>query len=140
MIILVPSHRTFLRNLDIDWTYILPKAQWWGGFYERVVRTMKSSLKKVLGKSWLTFEEMETAVAEVEMMINSRPLTYIQDDVHEILTPSHLMLGRRLLTNNSFNVFTDKSKIDSCTKRLQLIAALLKHYLLRFRREYLNEF
>ena len=91
------------------------------------MRTMKSSLK-VLGKSRLTFEEMETAVAEVEMMINSRPLTYIQDDVHEILTPSHLMLGRRLLTNYSFNVFTDKTKLASCTKRLQLIAALLKHY------------
>ena len=91
--------KLFLRNLDIDWTYILPRAPWWGGFYERMVRTMKSSLKKVLGKSRLTFEEMETAVAEVGMMINSRSLTYIQDDVHEILTPSHLMLGRRLLTN-----------------------------------------
>ena len=41
---------------------------------------------------------METVLAEIEMIINSRPLTNMQDDIHEILTPSHLLLGRRLLS------------------------------------------
>ena len=36
--------------------------------------------------------------SEVEAVVNSRPLTYIyEDEVEEVLTPSHFYCGRRLL-------------------------------------------
>ena len=38
---LAKSLQIFLRDRDIDWTHIFPKAPWWGGFYERMVRTVK---------------------------------------------------------------------------------------------------
>jgi len=31
-------------------------------------------------------------------VLNSRPLTYVYDEIDEILTPSHLVLGRRLMS------------------------------------------
>lgn len=54
----------------------------------------------MLGKSSLTFSELETAVIEVEAIINSRPLTFVYNDINEPepLTPGHFLIGRRLVT------------------------------------------
>ena len=49
-------------------------------------------------KMKLTYEELTTVTSEVEAIVNSRPLTYIyEDEVEEVLTPSHFYYGRRLL-------------------------------------------
>ena len=40
-----------------------------------------------------------TVVAEVEMMLNSRPLSYVStEDLEEPLTPLHLLMGHRVLS------------------------------------------
>ena len=79
---------------------ILPLSPWWGGFYERLVRTVKVCLKKTLGKSFVTFEELQTILCEVEMAINNRTLAYVSDeDMDEALTPYQLMHGRDIQAN-----------------------------------------
>ena len=50
-------------------------APWMGGFYERLVGTVKGALKKSIGKICLTEKKLETFLAEAEA-INSRPLVY----------------------------------------------------------------
>ena len=47
---------------------------WWGGFYERLVRSVKMSLKKILAKSMLSYEELETVLLKIESVINGCPL------------------------------------------------------------------
>ena len=75
----------------------MERAPWWGGFFERLVRSVKRCLKKVLGNARLTFSKLLTTVVEIEGTLNSRPLTYEYDEVGcEVLTPSHLIFGRRL--------------------------------------------
>ena len=70
-----------------------------GGYYGRMVQLEKRSLRKVLGKAQLTYEELLTVLTEVEGVLNSRPLTYIHPEVTDNpLTPSHLVIGRRLAT------------------------------------------
>ena len=66
--------KQFFTQLQIQRKFILPASPWWGGFYERMVRTVKSALKKVLGRSLVTFEELQTVLCEIESVINSRPL------------------------------------------------------------------
>ena len=40
----------------------------------------------------MTLDELATAVTEVEMIVNSRPLTYFStEDVKEPIMPSHLI-------------------------------------------------
>ena len=79
-----------------EWKFIAPRAAWWGGWWERLVRTVKSSLRKTLGKSVLSKVELETLLLEVEACVNSRPLTFVSDDVDgsQPLTPSHFLSGK----------------------------------------------
>ena len=82
---------------DIKWTFNVPKAPWWGGVFERLVRSVKRCLKKMLGLARLTYDELLTALVEVELVLNSRPLTVVStEDLEEPLTPSHLIVGHRL--------------------------------------------
>ena len=49
----------------------------------------KSCLKKTLGKASLTYDELSTVTTEIEAVLNSRPLTYVDsDDLEESFTPS----------------------------------------------------
>ena len=70
-----------------------------GGIFERMIKSAKRCLKKAIGRACLTYDELLTLVTEVEAVLNSRPLSYIaMDDLEEPLTPSHLLLGYRVLT------------------------------------------
>ena len=56
-------------------------APWMGGYYDRLVGTVtKGALKKSIGKICLTEKKLETFVAEVDAVINSRPLVYVGED------------------------------------------------------------
>ncbi|XP_075732618.1 uncharacterized protein LOC142775163 [Rhipicephalus microplus] len=86
----------FLLNYRIEWKFIVPGAPWWGGWWERLVRTVKSSLRKVMGKSKLSSEQAETMLLEVQAVVNSRPLTYTYTDSKEpsAICPAHFLVGR----------------------------------------------
>ena len=133
--------QVFLTNEGIDWKYILAKSPWWGAFYERLIRIIKEALKKCLGKAKLTYEEMETALVEVEAAINSRPLTYIYgDEMGEALTPSHLAIGRRLLNTVSISEQNDNELSHvTMNARYQHLQKVLNHFWKRFSSEYLLE-
>jgi hypothetical protein len=61
------------------WKYIVPRAPWWGGFWERMVRNVKSALKKSLLNAIVTKAELEALLVEIESIVNSRPLTQVTD-------------------------------------------------------------
>ena len=54
--------KKYLANRQIDWQFIMEQAPWWGGFWERLVRSVKRCLKKSFGRSFLTFEELRTLI------------------------------------------------------------------------------
>nr|XP_042900348.1 uncharacterized protein LOC122269764 [Parasteatoda tepidariorum] len=85
--------KNFLAAKRISWKFIVQLAPWWGGFYERLVKSVKEPLKKILRKALLNFEEMTTILTEIETIVNLRPLSYVTNEIGEpeILTPSQFL-------------------------------------------------
>ena len=125
---------------NIIWKFILERAPWFGGFYERMVQAVKKPLRKILGNSRLSYEELTTAVTEIEGVINSRPLTYICSDEFEgPITPVHLVIGRRILNMPLHIPDDEEDAYDATTveKRARYLRILLGHILTRWSNEYL---
>ena len=61
-----------------------------------MVATTKRCLRKVLGRSQVDAEGLQTILVGIEAALNSRPIT--QDDEDETLTPAHFLTAGRLTT------------------------------------------
>ena len=73
----------------------MPKAPWWGGHFERLIGVIKQALYKSLRRTILRWSELEEVAPDVEINMNKRPLTYIEESIqHLILTPNSMILGR----------------------------------------------
>ena len=71
------------------------KAPWWGGYFERLIGVIKQALYKLLRRTSLRWSELEEVLLDVEINMNNRPLTYIEEDIQcSILTPNSMILGR----------------------------------------------
>ncbi len=134
-----PGIKADLEYERIEWKFNLERAPWWGGFFERMVASVKDCLRKVLGNARLSFDELATLLTEVESTLNSRPLTYEYDEAEEeVLTPSHLIYGRRLKTLPDDIVEPDDAMgEDNCSSRFKYLSTRLQHFWNRWRKEYL---
>ncbi|KAK6743234.1 hypothetical protein RB195_010471 [Necator americanus] len=69
-----------IARREIDWKHITPYAPWQGGFYGRLIRSVKHSLYKALGSRTVSWDVLSTMLAEIEAVLNSRPLTYQKEN------------------------------------------------------------
>ena len=87
--------QNYLAHQNIQWQFNLSRAPWWGGQFERLVGVVKQALYKSVGRAKLTWSEFEEVMLDVEIALNNRPLSYIEDDVQlPVLTPTALMFGQ----------------------------------------------
>lgn len=82
-----------LSENRIDWTFNPPASAHFGGSWESMVKVIKNHLFKVVGQQILTYEELLTVLAQIEALVNSRPLTAMSSDPSEpaALTPAHFL-------------------------------------------------
>ena len=109
-----PQVHGYLSAKRIKWKFIIELSPWMGGFYERLVGTTKMALKKSIGKLHLTLTQLQTIITEVESVVNSRPLIYVDNDLeNEIITPAHfLSLNPKTGTPVLQNIDEDDDQID----------------------------
>ena len=129
--------REFASRKNIEWKFSIAEAPWFGGFWERLVACVKNCLKKTIGRTTLRYDEMQTVLCEIEMILNSRPLVTLYDDtMEETITPNHLLFGRKLNPvnyDNELNV-----RVVHPDKRLKYMELVLAHFWKRWSSEYLT--
>ncbi|XP_018371804.1 PREDICTED: uncharacterized protein LOC108766798 [Trachymyrmex cornetzi] len=84
-----------LVTQGIQWNFIPPYSPHIGGLWEAGVKSCKNLLRTVLGNTSFTFEELHTALTQVEACLNSRPLYASSNDPADLepLTPGHFLIG-----------------------------------------------
>ena len=84
----------YLAKQRITWQFNLSRAPWWGGQFERLIGLVKRTLYKSLGGGLLTWAELQDILLDVEVALNNRPLSYVEDDSQlPVLTPNSLLFG-----------------------------------------------
>ncbi|GBL63633.1 hypothetical protein AVEN_124829-1, partial [Araneus ventricosus] len=121
----------------IKWKFIPPTAAWWGGWWERLIGSVKTLLLRVLGRSSLNYEELLTVSCDLETTINSRPLTYLSDEMEELmpLTPSLFLQDLKQTGVPDLDI-VDSNKLNI---RLKHCDSIRKELRSRFRKEYLSQ-
>ena len=115
----------------------IPAALWWGGMFERLVRSTKRCLKKTLHNARLTYEELLTVLSEFQAVINNRPLTFLYDEPgDEALTPNHLLFRQKINFEASDDKVPIETDVGNCYIYLQ---SIIYHHWKRWRTEYLTE-
>ena len=86
----------YLSTQNIKWQFNMSRAPWWGGQFERMVGLVKNALYKVVRKSTLNWREFTDVLLDVELTLNNRPLSYVEDDIQmPILTPNIMLFGQQ---------------------------------------------
>ncbi|XP_058825386.1 uncharacterized protein LOC131685572 [Topomyia yanbarensis] len=80
---------------DTKWSFNPPASPHFGGAWERLVQSVKKALKHLQLTRTPTDELLRNMLAEIELIINSRPLTELplDDELSSPLTPNHFLLG-----------------------------------------------
>jgi hypothetical protein len=87
-------------------------------------------------------EELLTLLIQIEGVLTSRPLTYLYEDNDEPLTPSHLVLGRRVLTlakSARSDISDEVDTAERATRRERHLKTVLTHFWKRWKQEYLTQ-
>ena len=66
----------FISGLGANWVTNMPLSLWYRGLFERLVRSTKELLRKVLKDCRLNYEELQTILLETKAILNNRPLTH----------------------------------------------------------------
>ena len=142
-------------TIDNDFTAFLIKnnirhltiplySAWAGTYWERMIRTVKSCLTKTIGRKHINYFELLTLITDVQHCVNSRSLTYLDEDSLDIMSPNSFLKfdsGRSLLfgteTGRDFLVPGRKGLVAMLERREELLSrfkeAWFDEYLLSLR-------
>lgn len=121
----------------IEFTFSPPHSPHFNGIAEAAVRSTKHHLKRLLQLTHFTFEEMATCLAQIEAVLNSRPLIPLSSDPLDfsVLTPAHFLIGRPLMSVPHPQV-TDINVTR--LERYQRVEHIKQHFWDRFHLEYVS--
>jgi hypothetical protein len=113
----------------LRWRFIVERAPWWGGLWERLIQSTKNLFKRVLGRELLTWDELESVVVDIERVLNKRPISYLWEGAKPSaspvpLTPEDFLLFRgnvqeeqRTIAECLTNEFEAKQRLEDTLRR-----------------------
>lgn len=129
-------HRECIKQ-EIEWHFNPPASPHMGGAWERMVRSIKNVLGKLMKEKRPKENTLRSLLCEVEDIINTRPLTYIalEKDSDDVLTPKHLM--NPFFRSPSLPPGQFDEKDLSSRKQWRIVQELANHFWRRWTVEYL---
>ncbi|XP_078495676.1 uncharacterized protein LOC144751211 [Ciona intestinalis] len=84
-----------LSQRGIQWHFNPPHASHQGGVWERMIRSVRKILRQLSWERTMDDDSLQTYMAEIEYILNSRPLTAVSDDPRDLnaLTPNSILTG-----------------------------------------------
>lgn len=127
---------SYAAHSGIIWSFIPPHSPHMGGLWEAGVKSMKFHLRRSLGETTLSQREATTLLAQIEAVLNSRPLIAASTDPNdlEVLTPGHFLIGKPLTAIPE----PCYSLIKTYKVRWHKIQQLVQQFWRRWRTEYLQ--
>ena len=86
-----------LAHSGIRWKFNISRAPWWGGHFERLIGLFKRALHKEIGFGMLKWAELLDVLFDVEVALNNRPQSYLEDDPQ---LPVHYYLANETYFRN----------------------------------------
>ena len=98
-------------------------APWVGSVWERCIRTVKTCLRKAIGRQKLDYFRLTTVLSDIQSAVNQRPLTYrCSDDFGlEVISPSNFL---NPYVENSLLIKNPKGLLSNTKARKVLIESL----------------
>ncbi|XP_065072720.1 uncharacterized protein LOC135697066 [Ochlerotatus camptorhynchus] len=129
----------FLAMGGTQWHFNPPGSPHMGGLWEAAIKSAKHHLNIVTQKARLTFEEFGTLLAEIESILNSRPISPASNDPNDLqpLTPGHFLIGRPLTAINEQDYLP--SPDEPYDVRFRYVNELRQHFWDRWSKEYIPE-
>lgn len=127
-----------ISTAGTKWHFIPPSSPHFGGLWESGVKSMKHHLRRVIGETKLTYEEITTLACQIEACLNSRPLCVLSDvsDEESILTPGHFLIGKPIISAPT--LAESEVKNSNLSQRWKLIQKIKKDFWKAWSTEYLN--
>lgn len=109
---------------ETTWCFNPPSSPHMGGCWERLIRSVKNSLKALNLPRRPSDEVLRNALTEIENTLNTRPLTHvpIEDDASPALTPNHILLGSSSGSKPLTTVDDSSIAVRQCWRASQIIA------------------
>lgn len=125
-----------LQN-GIEWKFISARSPHQGGLWESAIKSAKYHVHRIIGNRNLTFESLSTIFAQVEAVLNSRPITPLSCDPNDLqaLTPGHFIIGDAL---NALPQADVKDVPSNRLKHHHLLQQVVQHLWKRWSSEYLT--
>ncbi|GFT40049.1 reverse transcriptase domain-containing protein [Trichonephila clavipes] len=129
--------QNFLSLKGIEWSFIPPYTPHFGGLWESAIKSAKQLLIKATNSVLLNFEECSTLLIQIEVCLNSRPLTELSPDPSDFtaLTPAHFLVGGPI---HQFPEPSQPSRSVGLSERWNLIQRLRQYFWDRWSTEYLH--
>jgi Family of unknown function (DUF5641)/Integrase zinc binding domain/Integrase core domain len=109
------SIQNYLSQNETQWKFIPPRSPHWGGIWEAAIKSTKYHIIRLIGVTKLTFEQFSTILAQIEAILNSRPLSALSNDPtdYQYLTPGHFLIG------SSLTAYPEKDLSNSPENRIK---------------------
>jgi hypothetical protein len=128
--------QNFLAVTEIHWQFNLSRSPWWGGQFERLIGLVKRALYKTIGGGCLKWNEMQEVLLDVEVALNNRPLSYMEDDIQmPTLTPNSMLFVN---SNNIPELETHHNEEADLRKRAKFLSRCKDAVWRRWSTEYLR--